>query len=136
MALTEKTPVLAGITDYLSQDLTEETLFMLQAKEKQIQRIRTIFHRQLSVPLVNMSSTLRAYKTWEMEQGIVLDVESGDLDGVSSIVASAYRRALEGYNARIHLEEQILRQDISESERLQQYMVCGIQDLHFPCVVY
>lgn len=104
---------------------------MLQAKEKQIQRVRTIFHRQLSVPLVNMRSTLKAYKAWEMEQGNVLDVESGDLDGISSHVASAYQRALEGYNARVHLEEQISRQDISEAERLQQFMVYSIQNQHF-----
>jgi hypothetical protein len=104
---------------------------MLQAKEKQIQRVRTIFHRQLSVPLVNMRSTLKAYKAWEMEQGNVLDVESGDLDGISSQVASAYQRALEGYNARVNLEEQISRQDISEAERLQQFMVYSIQNQHF-----
>jgi hypothetical protein len=101
---------------------------MLQAKEKQIQRVRTIFHRQLSVPLVNMRSTLKAYKAWEMEQGNVLDVESGDLDGISSQVASAYQRALEGYNARVNLEEQISRQDISEAERLQQFKVYSIQN--------
>lgn len=99
---------------------------MLQAKEKQIQRIRTIFHRQLSVPLVNMRSTLQAYKAWEMEQGNVLDVESSDLDAISSHVASAYKRALEAYNARVHLEEQISRQDISDAERLQQFMVYSL----------
>ncbi|XP_062176704.1 uncharacterized protein LOC133881712 isoform X2 [Alnus glutinosa] len=107
----------------------EQTIFQnidqsdTQAKEKQIQRVRTIFHRQLSVPLVNMRSTLKAYKAWEMEQGNVLDVESGDLDGISSQVASAYQRALEGYNARVNLEEQISRQDISEAERLQQFKI-------------
>ncbi|XP_041010995.1 squamous cell carcinoma antigen recognized by T-cells 3-like isoform X2 [Juglans microcarpa x Juglans regia] len=99
-----------GVLDYL-------------AKEKQVQRIRTIFHRQLSVPLVNMRSTLQAYRAWEMEQRNDLGVESSDLDGVPSHIASAYQRALEGYNARVHLEEQILRQDMSESEKLQQYMI-------------
>ncbi|KAF3439308.1 hypothetical protein FNV43_RR17584 [Rhamnella rubrinervis] len=94
----------------------------IQAKEKQIQRIRSIFHRQLSVPLVNMRSTLLAYKGWEVEQGKALDTKSSDLDGVPSHVASAYHKALEMYNARIHLEEQISRQDISDSERLQQFM--------------
>ncbi|KAF5449935.1 hypothetical protein F2P56_030331 [Juglans regia] len=107
----------------------EQTIFQtidpseIQAKEKQIQRIRTIFHRQLSVPLVNMRSTLQAYSAWEMEQRNDLAVESSDLDGVPSHIASAYQRALEGYNARVHLEEQILRQDMSESEKLQQYMI-------------
>ncbi|RVW44339.1 Squamous cell carcinoma antigen recognized by T-cells 3 [Vitis vinifera] len=45
-----------------------------EAKEKQVQRIRNIFHRQLSVPLANMRSTLLAFKAWEVEQGNVLDV--------------------------------------------------------------
>ncbi|KAM3762796.1 hypothetical protein ACB098_01G372800 [Castanea mollissima] len=95
----------------------------IQAKEKQNQRIRTLFHRQLSVPLVNMKSTLQAYKAWEVDQGKVLDIESSDLDGISSHVATAYQKALEGYNARVHLEEQISRQDISDSERLQQFVI-------------
>uniref|UniRef100_A0A2N9HBT0 RRM domain-containing protein n=1 Tax=Fagus sylvatica TaxID=28930 RepID=A0A2N9HBT0_FAGSY len=95
----------------------------IQEKEKQNQRIRTLFHRQLSVPLVDMKSTLQAYKAWEVEQGKVLDVESSELDGISSHVATAYQRALEGYNARVHLEEQISRQDISDSEKLQQFLI-------------
>ena len=77
-------------------------------------------------PHVDLKSTLQAYKAWEVEQGKVLDVESSELDGISSHVATAYQRALEGYNARVHLEEQISRQDISDSEKLQQFLVCSI----------
>ncbi|KAJ7967924.1 squamous cell carcinoma antigen recognized by T-cells 3-like [Quillaja saponaria] len=94
----------------------------IQAKERQIQRVRCIFHRQLSVPLVEMQSMLLAYKAWEVEQGNVHDSESNDLDGISSQVASAYKKALEMYNARVHLEEKIASQDISDTERLQLYM--------------
>ncbi|KAH9750298.1 EMBRYO DEFECTIVE 140 [Citrus sinensis] len=95
----------------------------LKEKEKQVQRIRSIFHRQLSVPLANSSATLLAYKSWEVEQGAVLDVESSNLDGISSNVALAYQKALEMCNARAHLEEQISRQDLSDSEKFQQYMI-------------
>ncbi|PON82151.1 HAT (Half-A-TPR) repeat [Trema orientale] len=94
----------------------------VQAKEKQIQRIRGIFHRQLSVPLVNMRSTLLSYKAWEMEQGSVLDSQSGDLDGVSSHVASAYQKALDMYNARVNLEQNISTQDKSDMERFQEFV--------------
>ncbi|KAK9286615.1 hypothetical protein L1049_015015 [Liquidambar formosana] len=94
----------------------------IEGKEKQVQRIRTIFHRQLSVPLADLRSTLFVYKAWEVEHGNVLDVNSGDLDGISSHVASAYNKALEMYNARTHLEEQISQQDMPDSERLQQFM--------------
>lgn len=98
-------------------------LLEFQAKEKQVQHIRSLFHRQLSVPLADMSSTLKAYQTWEVEQGNLHNVESIDLVDIHPHVASAYQKALEMYNARIHLEEQISSQDISDSERLQQYMV-------------
>lgn len=77
-----------------------------------------------------MRSTLLAYKGWEVEQGKTLDTKSSDLDGIPSHVASAYHKALEMYNARIHLEEQISRQDVSDSERLQQFMVCSIQNCY------
>ncbi|KAL6297698.1 hypothetical protein ACE6H2_005840 [Prunus campanulata] len=93
-----------------------------RARDKQIQGIRTIFHRQLSVPHVNMRSTLLDYKAWEVEQGNILNAGSSDLDGISSHVASAYKKALEMYNACVHLEEQICRQDMSDSEKLQNFM--------------
>ncbi|CAJ2649277.1 squamous cell carcinoma antigen recognized by T-cells 3-like [Trifolium pratense] len=92
-----------------------------QAKEKQVQHIRSLFHRQLSIPLADMNSTLIAYKTWEVEQGNFNDA-SIDLIDCYPHVASAYQKAVEMYNARIHLEEQISIQHISDSERLQQYM--------------
>ncbi|XP_038876548.1 squamous cell carcinoma antigen recognized by T-cells 3 isoform X2 [Benincasa hispida] len=96
-----------------------------QAKEKQVQLIRSIFHRQLSLPLSNMNSTLEAYKAWEVEvkQGCVLDTESNYSDGVPSQVSSAYRRALDMYNARVQLEEQISKQDLTDTERLHQYII-------------
>ncbi|XP_050882996.1 uncharacterized protein LOC127086291 isoform X2 [Lathyrus oleraceus] len=92
-----------------------------QAKEKQVQQIRSLFHRQLSIPLADMNSTLIAYKSWEVELGNFHDVSIDPIDSYPH-VASAYQKALEMYNARIHLEEQISSQDISDSERLQQYM--------------
>ncbi|GLT41345.1 hypothetical protein SLA2020_154170 [Shorea laevis] len=94
----------------------------IQAKEKQVQCIRRIFHRQLSVPLANLKSTLIAYKAWEVEQGNILDAESDDVDGISSQVALAYKKALEMYNACAHLEEEIARQDSVESEKFQHFM--------------
>ncbi|TQD77074.1 hypothetical protein C1H46_037401 [Malus baccata] len=93
-----------------------------QAREKQIQRVRSLFHRQLSVPHVNMRSTLLDYKAWEVERGNILDAGSSDLDGISFQVASAYKKALEMYDGRDHLEEQICLQDMSDSERLQNFM--------------
>lgn len=75
-----------------------------------------------------MNSTLEAYKAWEMEvkQGCILDEKSNDSDGVPSQVASAYQRALDMYNARVQFEEQISKQDLTDTERLHQYIVCCI----------
>ncbi|KAF8404008.1 hypothetical protein HHK36_008884 [Tetracentron sinense] len=107
----------------------EQTIFHaidesdIEAKEKQIQRIRSIFHRQLSVPLADSGSTVLSFKAWEVEQGNILDVNSSDLDGIPSHVASAYQRAMEMYSARVHFEEQISKQDVPDTERLQHFMI-------------
>ncbi|XP_058215043.1 uncharacterized protein LOC131326319 [Rhododendron vialii] len=94
----------------------------VEAREKQIQRIRHIFHRQMSIPLGELRSTLVAYKSWEAEHGTVPDANSGELDGVSSYVASAYQKALEMLNARVLFEERVSRLDAPDVERLQEYM--------------
>lgn len=96
---------------------------VMQSREKQVQRIRNLFHRQLSVPLADLCSTLLTYKTWEAEQGANLDVESSNFDGLSPQVASSYQKALDMLNARTHLENQISDKVAPESERLQQFMV-------------
>ncbi|GFY94663.1 similar to EMBRYO DEFECTIVE 140 [Actinidia rufa] len=95
----------------------------VEAREKQVQRVRNIIHRQLSVPHSDLRSTLVAYKSWETEQGIVPDANSSNLDGISSHIASAYQKALEMLDARVLFEERISRQDVSDMERLQEYMV-------------
>lgn len=94
----------------------------IKAKELQVQRIRNIFHRQLSVPLVDLRSTLLAYKAWEVDQGIDLDAKSSEVDGLSSHLASAYQKAMEAYNARAPHEEQISMQNISDTEKIQNFM--------------
>jgi len=71
-----------------------------------------------------MISTLTAYKAWEAEQINLQNVESVDLVDIYPHVSSSYQKALEMYNARFHLEEHILSPNISDSERLQHYMVC------------
>ncbi|KAL3843628.1 hypothetical protein ACJIZ3_001031 [Penstemon smallii] len=91
------------------------------SKEKQIQRIRNLFHRQLSVPLVEHKPTLRAYRAWEANNGSSIDVNSSELDGLSSHVVSVYQKAVEMLNARVHLEEQISKKEAG-SEKLQEFM--------------
>ncbi|PIA47022.1 hypothetical protein AQUCO_01400024v1 [Aquilegia coerulea] len=92
-----------------------------EEKDKQVQRIRSLFHRQLSVPLYGLSSTLLAYKSWEDEQGGIPKSSSNDLDEVPSHISSAYKKAMEMYNERAHYEEQISRNDTPE-EKLQHFL--------------
>lgn len=70
-----------------------------------------------------MNSSLHAYKVWEVELGSNLDVNSGDLEGISTHVASAYKKALEMYNARVDLEEQISKSGVPDRERLPLFKV-------------
>lgn len=93
-----------------------------ESREKQVQLIRNLFFRQLSVPLSNLRSTLLTYKAWEAEQGSTLGVDPNSLEGLPSNVASAYQKALDLLNARTHFEEQIARKDIPDDERLQKFM--------------
>ncbi|XP_077224013.1 EMBRYO DEFECTIVE 140 isoform X3 [Tasmannia lanceolata] len=93
-----------------------------EEKRKQVHRIRSLFHRQLSVPLADSGSTLLAYKHWEAEQGNIIEVNSDALDGIPSHIISAYQRAMQMYDARAHYEDQLSNRDSSDAERLQQFM--------------
>ncbi|XXG39422.1 hypothetical protein AAC387_Pa01g0384 [Persea americana] len=91
-------------------------------KTKQVQRIRSLFHRQLSVPLTNSRSTLLAYKLWEVERGSTIDVNSDDCDGLPSHTKSAYQKAMQTFNDRVQYEDQLSQCDSSETERLKHFM--------------
>ncbi|KAG2248728.1 hypothetical protein Bca4012_087950 [Brassica carinata] len=94
----------------------------LEERNKQIQWIRSIFHRHLSVPLKDLSSTLITYKAWELEQGTDLDIGSDDLSKVSPQVAVANKKAQQMYSERAHLEENISKKDLSDTEKFQHFM--------------
>lgn len=94
----------------------------LEERNKQIQRIRSIFHRNLSVPLKDLNSTLTTYKAWELEQGTDLGIGSDDLSKVSPQVAVASKKAQQMYSERAHLEENISKNDLSDTEKFQQFM--------------
>ncbi|XP_076911634.1 uncharacterized protein LOC143569659 [Bidens hawaiensis] len=93
----------------------------LEAREKQVQRVGSIYHRHLSIPHQDMKSTLLTYKAWESEQGNILDANSSSIDGLSSHVASAYQKALDMLTVRADFEQKILS-DVSDTERFQSFM--------------
>ncbi|XP_062195601.1 uncharacterized protein LOC133898842 [Phragmites australis] len=92
-----------------------------EEKAKQVQCIRTLFHRQLSVPLADMESTLAEYKSWEAEQGNANDPGS-DFDGAPSNVVSSYKKANDMYNARKQYEDQLSNVGASEADKLQELL--------------
>lgn len=98
-------------------------MFVSQLREKQVQRIRSIYHRQLSITHSDLKSTLLTYKTWESKHGNNLDVSSSNTDGLSPQVASTYQKALEMLTLRADFEEKIVKSDETDTERLQSFMV-------------
>ncbi|XP_042007904.1 squamous cell carcinoma antigen recognized by T-cells 3-like [Salvia splendens] len=91
------------------------------AKEKQIQRVRNLFHRQLSIPHTDLKSTLAAYQAWEADQGRLSNANNKELDDLPSHVVSVYQKALEMLYDRAHLEENISKSN-TDSEKLQDFM--------------
>ncbi|XP_051200677.1 uncharacterized protein [Lolium perenne] len=92
-----------------------------EEKAKQVQRIRVLFHRQLSVPLADIESTLAEYKSWEAEEGSTKDQDS-QFDDVPPNVLSAYKKASEMYNARKQYEDQLSDTTESEINKLQVFL--------------
>lgn len=93
-----------------------------EEKAKQVQRIRTLFHRQLSVPLADLESTFAEYKSWEAEQGNGND-QGSDFDDVPSNILSAYKKANDMYNERKQYEDQLSNAGASEDDKLQEFLV-------------
>ncbi|EMS62530.1 Squamous cell carcinoma antigen recognized by T-cells 3 [Triticum urartu] len=92
-----------------------------EEKAKQVQRVRALFHRQLSVPLADIESTLAVYKSWEAEEGNTRDPDS-QVDDVPPNVLSAYKKASEMYNARKQYEDELSVAAESEANKLQVFL--------------
>lgn len=98
-------------------------------KAKQSQQIRSLFQRQLSVPLRDMEQTLAEYRTWEAEQQSG-SYQGSEVDYVPSNVTAAYEAAYHMYNERRVYEEELLEEGASAGEKLQAFQVClGILEL-------
>ncbi|CAF2149585.1 BnaA01g13760D [Brassica napus] len=120
--VTEGNRIWEGYREFEQGILDTIDMADLEERNKQIQRIRSIFHRHLSVPLKDLSSTLTTYKAWELEQGTDLDIGSDDLSKVSPQVAVANKKALQMYSERAHLEENISKKDLSVTEKFQHFI--------------
>nr|GEX20093.1 squamous cell carcinoma antigen recognized by T-cells 3 [Tanacetum cinerariifolium] len=119
--VTEGSKIWEAYRSYEEAILSKMNETDLESMKIQIQRIRNLFHRQLSIPHGDMRSTLLTYKTWEAEHGNTFDATNSTTDGISPHVASAYQKALDMLNARAEVEQQIVRSDVSDAERLQSF---------------
>ncbi|MCO5600438.1 hypothetical protein L7F22_054551 [Adiantum nelumboides] len=98
------------------QDLSEE------ARTKQINCIRNIYRRQLSVPSWDISTTFKDYVRWESQQGVQLGDESDDLAGLPANIASAHRKALQMCSPREPLEEKVSKEKPKDANLLQKFL--------------
>ncbi|XP_078148417.1 uncharacterized protein LOC144543849 [Carex rostrata] len=118
--VTEESKIWEAYKDYdqllhltIDEKNTEE-------KAKQNQRIRSLFHCQLAVPLTNIKATLTNYKAWEADQGNSNDTDN-ELDGVPPNIALNYQNASAPYKARRRYEDQLSSPVQSEADKLQHF---------------
>ncbi|CAM8878581.1 unnamed protein product [Rhodiola kirilowii] len=108
-----------GISDYQSnvRNLFKRSLTATGQRKTDSAHSKHNPSTVISVPLADSHSTFKTYKAWEVTS---IDASSSSLDGM---VASAYQKALQMYNARAPFEEKdISENDISDPERLQNFM--------------
>ena len=94
----------------------------LQLREKQVNCIRNLFRRQLSVPLHDSKSALKDYSEWESQHDVKIGDDSNELAGLPLHIATAYKKALEMCSLRETFEEKISEQKQKDAKCLQNYL--------------
>ncbi|XP_063980205.1 squamous cell carcinoma antigen recognized by T-cells 3-like [Diachasmimorpha longicaudata] len=82
-------------------------------KKEQLNRVGTLFRRQLGCPLLDMEKTSDEFKTWRSEEG-----KEATMD--DNTITVVYKRALDTLNSRLPFEEKLLSSQ-NESELLDFY---------------
>lgn len=95
-------------------------LMMFQGNEKQTGSVRSVFRRQLTIPLGNIADTLEEYKEWEAVRGISI---GDDLNGLPPNVVAAYKKAVQLCSIRDLHEGKIAKGKSADAELLQHYLV-------------
>ncbi|CAM6111706.1 unnamed protein product [Calypogeia fissa] len=90
-----------------------------EGKVKQVEIVRSLFRRQLTIPLGNLADTLQEYKEWEGQQGNHI---GDDLAGLPSHVGLAYKKALQLCSIRELHEGKIAKGQPGDAELLQHYL--------------
>nr|XP_024368844.1 squamous cell carcinoma antigen recognized by T-cells 3-like isoform X2 [Physcomitrium patens] len=119
---TEGGKVWEAYRDYESALLLSMAEASPEAKSKQVEILRSLFHRQLRVPLVDHAQTLEQYKDWEQQQGVQIGADNDDLSGLPGGVASAYKTAEQMSKARGLFENNITAEKPVDGDLLQHYL--------------
>ena len=109
-----------------------------QVRTKQVEVVRNLFHRQLTVPLADHAQILEEYKKWEQEQaqGVQIGDENDELAGLPSRIAYAYQKAEQMSTARDSLESNISPEKPVDGSLLQHYLVCAIWYMIIDCWLF
>lgn len=87
--------------------------------------VRSVFHRQLTIPSAVLAETLKEYQEWEEQQGVPIGDENDELAGAPTHVSSAYKKALQMSTSREPLEDKIAKDPAGSAEQLQHYLASG-----------
>mmetsp|Transcript_8272 Transcript_8272/g.19831 ORF Transcript_8272/g.19831 Transcript_8272/m.19831 type:complete len:469 (-) Transcript_8272:1656-3062(-) len=79
----------------------------------QVDKVRSLFHRQLKVPLIGMENTMQAYREWEEAQGAP--------GGVPDHVKQAFESATAQLEIRMPLEEMLGSPDTTDEVKFTAY---------------
>ncbi|KAG0604876.1 hypothetical protein M758_9G015600 [Ceratodon purpureus] len=120
---TEGGKVWEAYRDYESALLLSMAEASSEAKSKQVEIIRNLFHRQLRIPLADHAQTLEQYKDWEQNQDVQIGNENDDLSGLPGGVISAYKTADQMSKARVTYESNIGAEKPVDGDLLQHYLV-------------
>lgn len=96
-----------------------------------MQALRSLFHRQLRIPLADHAQILEQYKDWEQEQDVQIGTENDELFGLPGGVSSAYKTADQMSQARAVYENSIAAEKPADAYLLQHYMVSCYNILFF-----
>ena len=99
-----------------------------QIRTKQVEVVRNLFYRQLTVPLADHAQTLEEYKKWEQEQlqGVEFSDENNEVASLPPRISYAYQKAEQMCRLREGLESNISAEKPLDGNLLRHYLVCAI----------
>eukprot|EP00850_Spirogloea_muscicola_P000612 SM000002S05692 [mRNA] locus=s2:1682230:1687648:+ [translate_table: standard] len=122
--LTEGTALWAAYRRFEQEVLLNES----KAREKQAERVRSLYHRQLAVPLFGQAELAAEYRAWEQQQ----QLQGGDqgmaangeevTGSLPQHLQAAIKKAAAACTERQDLEERVAQGTSTDEDRLAAYL--------------